>query len=44
MDTLLSDLDKLDIFEKYSLKYIDIAYFLNFQTAGVDVEAALKRC
>ena len=37
-----SDLDKLDIFEQYGSNYVGIAYFQHYQTAGADVEAALK--
>ena len=39
----LSDLDKLDIFEQYGSNYVGIASFQHYQTAGADVEAALKR-
>ena len=35
-----SDLDKLDIFEKYRSSHIDIAYFQYHQTASMDVEAS----
>ena len=38
----LFDLDKLDIFEKYRSNYIGIVYFQHYQTAGADVEEALK--
>ena len=35
-------MDKLDIFEQYGSNYVTVAYFQHYQTAGADVEAALK--
>ena len=34
----LSNLDKLDIYEKYRSNYIGIAYFQYYQTSGEDAK------